>query len=295
VLAQCGTTATAPSYFLYDGHGSTRQLTSTNAIVTSRYNYDSYGATLASSSTTPETSLLYCGEQLDSTLGMYNLRARFYDAFNGRFNQKDLFEGDAFTPQSLHRYAYAHLDPVTEQDPSGESVEGTLVITALLLVVLLFVLDTPPRPTIRPLNSQEQAQVDRVLNGMASYDRLGRVKHHVTALRLREYRVDFSLKHEKPTDADTQGYTYPSREPNRIYLAPFIFTDTTFNEFSIDWTVTFSGHLMDVMVHEDLHLELGKSDPSGAYVDQVADLANGPYLKTMHSQMAAERKNLNRR
>lgn len=71
VLAQCGMTATAPSYYLPDGHGSNRQLTQLNGTVTSHYSYDAYGAVQPNtSSSTAEyavnnniTSKLYCGEQ----------------------------------------------------------------------------------------------------------------------------------------------------------------------------------------------------------------------------------------
>jgi len=142
VLAQCGTTPTTPSYFLYDGHGSTRQVASTNATVTSRYNYDAYGVKLDSSSTPAETSLLYSGEQLDSTLGMYNLRARYYNPASGTFNQKDTFEGDNFDPQSLHKYAYcSNLDPVNGSDPSGNMtvIEMMSVATITLTVASLLI------------------------------------------------------------------------------------------------------------------------------------------------------------
>jgi RHS repeat-associated protein len=65
--------------------------------------------------------LLYCGEQFDSTLEMYNLRARFYDPSNGRFTARDTFAGNNFDPQSLHKYLYAQADPVNRVDPSGEN------------------------------------------------------------------------------------------------------------------------------------------------------------------------------
>ena len=68
VLAQCGTTTSDPAYLLYDGHGSTRQLVHSTVNVTEQYNYDAYGVSLTTLST-PETTMLYSGEQYDSTLG----------------------------------------------------------------------------------------------------------------------------------------------------------------------------------------------------------------------------------
>ncbi|HWQ92763.1 MAG TPA: RHS repeat-associated core domain-containing protein, partial [Clostridia bacterium] len=119
VMAQGSSVA---SYLLYDGHGSTRQLADAAGAVTSRYNYDAYGQTeTATSSAQAETSLLYCGEQYDSSLEMYNLRARYYNPANGRFNQRDSFAGNNEDPQSLHKYAYAADNPVNRIDPSGLS------------------------------------------------------------------------------------------------------------------------------------------------------------------------------
>jgi RHS repeat-associated protein len=120
VLGQCDTVTTAPLYMLQDGHGSTRQMANTSGAVTSRYNYDAYGTEIVgTSSSTAQTSLLYCGQQFDSTLNMYNLRARFYDPSNGRFNARDTFMGSNDDPQSLHKYAYGADNPVNNIDPSG--------------------------------------------------------------------------------------------------------------------------------------------------------------------------------
>jgi len=72
---------------------------------------------------------------------MYNLRARFYDPSNGRFNAMDTFRGNNFDPQSLHKYAYAHCDPVNGIDPLGTSffptTLGLLVVAAILLVLVV--------------------------------------------------------------------------------------------------------------------------------------------------------------
>jgi hypothetical protein len=43
-----------------------------------------------------------------------------YMPTTGRFNKLDPFLGDFENPQSLHKYAYAHADPVNSADPTGE-------------------------------------------------------------------------------------------------------------------------------------------------------------------------------
>ena len=65
------------------------------------------------------TSLLYAGEQFDTDAQQYYLRARYYDQNTGRFNRMDPFAGNNRDPQSLHKYLYAHCNPVMIVDPSG--------------------------------------------------------------------------------------------------------------------------------------------------------------------------------
>ncbi len=48
--------------------------------------------------------------------------ARDYNAMTGRFMTMDTLEGDQETPQSLHKYTYAHNNPVNLSDPSGHAV-----------------------------------------------------------------------------------------------------------------------------------------------------------------------------
>jgi RHS repeat-associated protein len=134
VLAQAGSTA---QYLFYDGHGSTRQVADSTGVVTSRYNYDAYGISASGSTSQAETGLLYCGEQYDSTLAMYNLRARFYDPSSGRFTARDTFDGNNQDPQSLHKYAYCHGDPVNRIDPSGhfDSFIGLLATVMVAMMI----------------------------------------------------------------------------------------------------------------------------------------------------------------
>ena len=106
---------------LADGHGSTRQLYDSGGSLwndSEWYDYDAYGETFAwelddpSVSTRPKTDLLYAGEQWDADLGMQYLRARYYLPSQGIFNRLDPFFGNQDDPQSLHKYAYTHADPV---------------------------------------------------------------------------------------------------------------------------------------------------------------------------------------
>jgi len=111
---------TSISYFGTDGHGSTRFLTDANANLTDTYTFDAYGLLMpgASSGSTPN-NYLYCGQQWDSDLGFYYLRARYYKPDSGRFWTMDSYEGNSEDPLSLHKYLYCQNDPVNGSDPSG--------------------------------------------------------------------------------------------------------------------------------------------------------------------------------
>jgi RHS repeat-associated protein len=61
----------------------------------------------------------YRGEQYDPDLGLYYLRARYYNPATGRFMSRDPLEGDPTGPASLHKYLYANGDPTNRIDPRG--------------------------------------------------------------------------------------------------------------------------------------------------------------------------------
>ena len=105
-------------YYHYDGLGSARALTDDIAVVTDTYDYDAFGVMLESTGNS-ENSYLFSGEQFDSELGQYYLRARNYDPYVGRFTQMDLWPGVKNDPISLHKYLYANADPINNTDPSG--------------------------------------------------------------------------------------------------------------------------------------------------------------------------------
>jgi RHS repeat-associated protein len=76
------------------------------------------------------TSLLYSGEQFDSTINQLYLRQRWYNPSAGTFNRLDPFAGNFQDPQSLHKYLYTHGDPVNNIDPSGLEFTLTGLLTS---------------------------------------------------------------------------------------------------------------------------------------------------------------------
>src|SRR5262249_687762 len=59
------------------------------------------------------------GAWLEAQTGLYNMRAREYDARLGRFTSRDPASGDFKTPETLHPYAYANNNPFISSDLSG--------------------------------------------------------------------------------------------------------------------------------------------------------------------------------
>lgn len=107
-------------FYIYDGLGSTRMLTDRLGDETATYRYDAWGEMLDGTGDV-ENTYLFTGEQYDSGLGQYYLRARYYDQNVGRFTQMDTWIGICRTPITLNKYIYANSDAVNGIDPSGKN------------------------------------------------------------------------------------------------------------------------------------------------------------------------------
>ena len=105
--------AWTPSFYEYDGAGSVRQLTNAANSVTDTYEYDAFGNAVNKTGATPN-NYLYRGEQYDPDLGLYYLRARYYNPATGRF-----LSVDPLADEGQRRYEYAAANPVDGMDPNG--------------------------------------------------------------------------------------------------------------------------------------------------------------------------------
>ena len=83
-------------------------------------------------------------------LGSGLSHARNYNAYIGRFQTMDTYEGSPQDPQSLHKYVYCNGDPVNNSDPSGNfaitEALGSLAIFNLLAQITI----ASPTPTATP-------------------------------------------------------------------------------------------------------------------------------------------------
>ena len=107
-----------PIYYVFDGHGSVRALTSSTGTVTDTYDYDAFGILIHSTGSTPNL-YRYSGEQFDPDLNLYYNCARYLNVSTGRFWTIDEWEGYGNDPKSLHKYTYVYAEPVNHLDPSG--------------------------------------------------------------------------------------------------------------------------------------------------------------------------------
>lgn len=108
----------ATSYYLHDGQGSTRALTTGSGVVTDTYAYTAFGELYAQSGTTIN-AYLYTGQQFDSLTGLYSLRARYYDLEMGFFLSRDIELLNVSAPNEFNRYRYASSNPINAIDPKG--------------------------------------------------------------------------------------------------------------------------------------------------------------------------------
>jgi RHS repeat-associated protein len=107
-----------PSFYGYDGMGSVRHLTNPAGVITDKYDYDAFGNLVNSTGTTPN-NYRYRGEQYDADLGLYYLRARYYNPQTGRFMSRDPAVGKLADPKSFHKYLYVGGNPIDALDPTG--------------------------------------------------------------------------------------------------------------------------------------------------------------------------------
>jgi RHS repeat-associated protein len=122
-----GTAVDKTLIFGHDGHGSVRIVYNPTGKIEQTYTFTAYGNRISVHDYQGNplaldaalTQLGYSGEYHDQKSSMQYLRARWMR--DGFFITRDPFAGNMQDPQSLHKYAYVHGDPIQGSDPSGET------------------------------------------------------------------------------------------------------------------------------------------------------------------------------
>jgi RHS repeat-associated protein len=119
-----------------DGHGSVRRIVIADGTLQAGESvYDAYGVETGAGLGSGTLVSRYSGEEVDPSLGMQYLRARWYRLGWGRFATADSFEGRQSDPLSLHRYLYCP-DPINARDPSGRFSLTEINIVGAIQVAL---------------------------------------------------------------------------------------------------------------------------------------------------------------
>jgi RHS repeat-associated protein len=162
-------------HFLLDAHGNVRALVDANGQVVSAMDYDAHGVPLSvTPAGSPTSSLGYNGEYFDTDLGLIYLRARWYDPSTGRFHTRDPYQGTFEDPMSMQAYLFAHGDPESMIDPSGnfslvEALHTIAMSGATRLYNAVTKLEKNADPAVKAIGSLGAA-----LNYAASWESLYR-------------------------------------------------------------------------------------------------------------------------
>lgn len=106
------------SYSLEDELRSVRQWADGSGYVTYAAGHTPFGEYLWQDGST-DSAWGYTGERRDSSVGVIYLRARWYRPSEGRFSQKDPWEGNQKQPLTMNPYLYVLANPVGYVDPAG--------------------------------------------------------------------------------------------------------------------------------------------------------------------------------
>jgi len=99
-------------------------------MATHAYSYGPFGGPQGGSGSTGQP-LRFAARELDTTAGLYYVRARWYDASMGRFISEDPIG----LAGGINNYAYALNDPVNLSDPTGLSpCPGPACLEAVMVV-----------------------------------------------------------------------------------------------------------------------------------------------------------------
>jgi len=106
-------------YYLYNGQGDVSLLVDGSGNTAANYEFDAYGNQIQENEV--YNPFGYRGEYTDSESGLIYLRARMYDAKNGRFINED------FVKYGLNWYVYCLNNPILYVDETGSVPVETVI------------------------------------------------------------------------------------------------------------------------------------------------------------------------
>jgi RHS repeat-associated protein len=252
----CGSCSTSPigellsqkksanlRYYLLDGQGSVRGLTDSSGTLTDSYTYDAFG-NLLNGPSTPAINYLYTGQQFDVLTGLYDLRARYYNAGDGRFLSRDTYTVNFNNPIELNRYGYTADNPINSKDLSGLSTNAEQTALAKIRTTIATI---GKRPILKlAAEVMVEALVDALL-ALASNVTVNTTAHSIgipTSLTITTNTKNHIFKGQLNSSGNITGYhlrpggqdnlnirvrvtpgTKLNKQPSGIYEAPLQYLD----------------------------------------------------------------------
>jgi hypothetical protein len=85
-----------------------------------------------------------------------------YNPINGAFNRVDPYAGNMQDPQSLHKYAYVHNNPVNGIDPSGEVFVFAAICVVAIIGIWYFGFHLPGKKKARDVSVRISIDPDNI-------------------------------------------------------------------------------------------------------------------------------------
>jgi RHS repeat-associated protein len=118
-------------YYLHGDHlGSTTLTTDDTGAVVAQSRYLPHGQLRWTSGASP-TDFGFTGQRDETSFGLMDYNARYYDPLSGRFISPDTVVPEPGNPQTLNRYSYVNNNPLRYKDPSGHWIESALDIAGI--------------------------------------------------------------------------------------------------------------------------------------------------------------------
>jgi RHS repeat-associated protein len=118
-------------YLHRDHLGGVIAITDSSGAITRQERYKPFGETLLDArqksrgaGTNTPTTQAYTGQKRESSFGLYDYNARWYDSAIGRFTQADTIVPNPASAKAFDRYAYVENNPIRYSDPSGHFIPG---------------------------------------------------------------------------------------------------------------------------------------------------------------------------
>jgi RHS repeat-associated protein len=118
-------------YYLHGDHlGSTTLTTDDTGAVVAQSRYLPYGQLRWTSGASP-TDFGFTGQRDETSFGLMDYNARYYNPLSGRFISPDTVVPSFANPQTLNRHSYVNNNPLRYKDPSGHWIESALDIAGI--------------------------------------------------------------------------------------------------------------------------------------------------------------------